>query len=107
MRLPLTALALILLAGRTVAAQTASSPWDDYQIIMYQEQTPLRWEGLRALGVTAGKVIGLRNEADAGRIARDVAPLLQAKMPWYVENIATDLYAAYHRWTPEHPNEVN
>ena len=107
MRLPLTALALILLAGRTVAAQTASSPWDDYQIIIYQEQTPLRWEGLRALGVTAGKVIGLRNEADAGRIARDVAPLLQAKMPWYVENIATDLYAAYHRWTLEHPNEVN
>ena len=107
MRLRLAALALALLAGRTVAAQAPPSPWDDYQIIMYQEQTPLRWQGLRALGVTAGKVIGLRAETDADRIARDVAPLLQAKMPWYVENIATDFYAAYHRWTAEHPNDVN
>jgi hypothetical protein len=28
-------------------------------------------------------------------------------MPWYVENLATDFYAAYHYWTPEHPNDVN
>jgi hypothetical protein len=89
------------------AAAPARSPWDDYQIIMYQEQTPQRWEGLRALGVTAGMVIGLRTATDAGRIATSIAPLMQAQMPWYVENIATDFYSAYHRWTPEHPDEVN
>jgi hypothetical protein len=94
--------------GSNARAETPQSPWDDYQIIMYQEQTPQRWEGLRALGVTAGKVIGSRAEVfDASAVSRAIEPLLQAKMPWYVENIATDFYAAYHRWTPEHPNDVN
>lgn len=105
----------VLLAGLAPGMTTVNawadappSPWDDYQIIMYQEQTPRRWEGLRALGVTAGKVIGSRAEVfDAGAITRAIEPLLQAKMPWYVENIATDFYSAYHRWTPEHPNDVN
>jgi hypothetical protein len=100
------ALSLFLLASCMTRA-AAQPPWDDYQIIMYQEQTPRRLEGLRELGVTAGKVIGLRTATDADRIATAIAPLREAKMPWYVENIATDFYAAYHRWTPEHPEEVN
>ncbi len=101
------ALLLALVTPCAARAAAPPSPWDDYQIIMYQEQTPRRWEGLQALGVTAGMVIGERAAADAGRIATAIAPLLQAKMPWYVENIATDFYSAYHRWTPEHPDAVN
>ncbi len=30
---------------------------------------------------------------------------MAAGLPWYVENIATDFYSAYHRWDPAHePN---
>ena len=82
--------------------------WDDYQIIMYAHQTPRRYAGLRALGATAGLVVGSRESAvDPADIAATTASLRQAELPWYVENIATDFYAAYHRWTPEHPNDVN
>ena len=35
----------------------ASDPWSDYQIIMWQSQSPHAYEALRKLGVTAGAVL--------------------------------------------------
>src|SRR5690606_20840357 len=32
-----------------------------------------------------------------------VGPLLGADLRWYVENIATDFFSAYHRWHPDRP----
>jgi Beta-galactosidase len=54
--------------------------------------------------VTAGAAFGVRDElpppAIAAELARRVAPLRAAGLGVYVENIATDFYAAYHRWQP-------
>ena len=56
---------------------------------MWQDQAASRLPGLRALGVTGFK----RFPGDPPGPAT----------PFYVENIATDFYSAYHRWTPDRP----
>jgi hypothetical protein len=52
-------------------------------------------------------VFGFRGPVDAARIPTLLAAAQQAGMRIYLENIATDFYAAYHRWTPEHPAAPN
>ncbi len=74
----------LALAG-SARAQTTVRPWPDYQVFMWigdnaykrPEKLPLFWRRLREMGVTAGMVHG----------AADPAPLVDAKMPYYVENI--------------------
>src|SRR5208283_2395019 len=39
----------------------------------------------------------------AAELDRRVTPLRAAGLLPYVENIATDFYAAYHRWRPDRP----
>ena len=77
--------------------------WPDYQIILWQDQSPSRWAGLARLGVTAGRIFGTRGTVDPTKIPHEVAPFRALKLRWYIENIATDFYAAYHRWHPDHP----
>ena len=104
----LAAAASIVLCGLTVPAaaqldETAPGGWSFYPIIVWQDQTPERAAGLRRLGVTAGRVFGVRGPLSRERAARLAAPMLAAGWRFYVENIATDFYAAYHRWRPDHP----
>jgi Beta-galactosidase len=104
-------------AGRTPAgmpdqrrdAETASfivpppdGPWWDYQIIMWQSQTAAAFAALAKIGVSAGLV---QADRDAPRhvAARAIDPIVQNNLRFYVENIATDFYSAYHRWEPGHP----
>jgi hypothetical protein len=77
--------------------------WPDYQIIIWQQQTPARLAGLSRLGITAGKVFGERDEIDTGKIRDAAEPFVAHDLRWFVENIATDFYSAYHRWRPDHP----
>jgi hypothetical protein len=77
--------------------------WRDYPVIMWQKRTPAQWTALRTLGVTAGKVQGRREDDPGGPDMAQLAPLLDADLGFYVENIATDFYSAYHRWSPDHP----
>jgi hypothetical protein len=75
-----------------------SDPWSDYHIIMWQPQTAAQYAALAKIGVDAGMAIW---RADGTRdLARIVAPFREARIGWYVENIATDFYSAYHRWAP-------
>jgi len=95
----------LLLGGATreAAAGFIARPaagWSDYEAIIWQPGTAARAAGLRALGFSAGEVIADRSGDNAAGTARLMAPLLQNDMRWYVENIATDFYAAYHRWQP-------
>ncbi len=79
----LCALALLTTALR--AAEPVTRPWDEYRTIMwigdtaYQkpDKLPLFFQRLREMGINTGMVTG---DADA-------QPLLDAKMPFYVENI--------------------
>ena len=80
--------ALSLLLVFTTPALPAA--WPDYQIIEWQPGTPAELATLKRIGVTTGMVFD----------PKDAGPLKQARLRYYVENIATDLYSAYHRWSP-------
>jgi hypothetical protein len=81
-------------------ASPSDHPWSDYQIIMWQQHTRAGYAALKRLGVTAGMVLPwqLNNTT-----ADPTAPLLDNDMRWYVENIATDFYSTYHRWSGDRP----
>lgn len=83
------------------SARPAEQGWQNYQIILWQGQSPARYAGLRRLGITAGMVLGRRGTVDRAAVARQVAPLVETDLRYFVENIATDFYAPYHRWTPD------
>jgi glycosyl hydrolase family 42 (putative beta-galactosidase) len=94
--------------GHSSAAQIGSASrsdpsWSDYQIIIWQPQTPARLAGLARLGVTAGTIFGERGSLDLAKVGREAEPFLASHLRWYVENIATDFYAAYHHWQPDRP----
>jgi hypothetical protein len=94
-----------LLTALLVAASVSpvkAEAWPDYQIIEWQRRDPAQLATLQRLGVTAAAVTADR-DGTGTPLAVQTPPLLQAGLRWYVENIATDFYAAYHRWTPGKP----
>jgi Beta-galactosidase len=96
-------LASIMVAAAPAASKIAGKPWRQFQIIMWQQKTQQQYEALRALGVTAAKVQADRNGETLASAARNAAPIISAGLRIFVENIATDFYSAYHRWTPDKP----
>lgn len=85
------ALALLLPVGTALAA-----PFDTYELIMWQERTPAQLEGLKQLGFTGTKLRATGGIIDPAELAAHVA----SGLPWFLENVATDFYAPYHRYTP-------
>jgi hypothetical protein len=98
-------LACVLTVGAALAQQPATpQAWRDYEIILWQPTPAGSMAALHRLGVGAGMILGQRDAPlDASAVAQAVAPLRAAGLGFYVENIATDFYAAYHRWRPGHP----
>lgn len=101
---------ILLLAALILAAEPArAGGWDCYQVILWHTEgaTQAQLATARRLGVTAGKLFGEREpmpDADlAAELRRRAAPLRAAGLAFYVENVATDFYAAYHRWRPDRP----
>jgi len=93
------------LCASVVAILLGASPalaWNDYPIIEWQPRTAAQWQTLKQLGVTAGMVTANR-DGTGTPVERQSAPLRAAGLTWYIENIATDFYSAYHRWFPDHP----
>ena len=75
--------------------------WADWRTIMWAGQNEAQLKALRSLGITVNKVMASRNtELTEEYAAKAMAPLLAADIAPYIENIATDFYAAYHRWVP-------
>ena len=83
-------------------ASPAYAAWDSFEIIEWQPRTAARLETLRHLGVTAVAVIADR-DGGGTPLARQTAAPREAGLRWYIENIATDFYASYHRYTPGRP----
>jgi len=90
------AAALLALACLAAAPAAADERWDEYQLIMWQDQPASALPGLQRLGFTGTKLIGNGGRIDAQALAERRA----SGLPYYLENIATDLYASYHRYTP-------
>ena len=91
-------LALILIGPLTHA--DAAGAWTDYQIIMWQGPSEAGAATLARIGVTAGAVHG---QGDQDERAEEMKPLLDNGLGFFVENIATDFYSAYHRWSGDRP----
>jgi hypothetical protein len=94
-------------ADGTFIARPAAG-WNDYRILMWHNQDAVRTAALPGLGVQGGKILGIRDPVvDPAEFRRRFALQLGLDQRWFVENIATDLYSAYHMWTPEQPAQVN
>jgi hypothetical protein len=91
--------ALLLLACLAAVPAAADERWDEYQLIMWQDQPAAALPGLARLGFTATKLIGNGGRIDPQALAERRA----SGLPYYLENIATDWYASYHRYTPGQP----
>ena len=85
----------LLVAWLGVAPHIAWAGWDRYELIIWQDQTPERLAALKEAGFTAAKLNG-NGGVDPAAVAKHRASGLQ----FYIENIATDYYAPYHRYTP-------
>ena len=94
--------AFLAFAFPAVAETALAHPWPDYQIIEWQKRDPAQLATLKRIGVTAAAVIADRDGMGTP-LSVETAPLLKAGLHWYIENIATDFYSAYHRWTPGKP----
>jgi hypothetical protein len=81
------------------AAPGWAGAFDSYQVIMWQERTPAQVEGLARLGFTGTKLRATGGQIDPAELAHH----RQSGLPWYLENIATDFYSPYHRYTPGKP----
>ena len=102
-RLVLALLAASVLATAAAARDDAGAAWPNYEIIMYQDLPAAAYAGLPRLGYSATKIIGQRESFEPERARQGTAPFRAAGLGWYVENIATDFYSAYHRWRPNLP----
>ena len=83
---------------------TAHAAWDQFEIVQWQSRNSARLEALRKLGVTAVSVVANRDGTGRPLAQSTVAPHA-AGLRWYIENIATDFYSPYHKYTPG--KEVN
>ena len=94
----LAALVSLLAASACLAAD-----WPDYRAIVWHPQKPGSCAALKEAGIDAGAVIAEDRDEPAKGIEQRVAPLRDCGLSWYVENIATDFYSAYHRFAPGKP----
>ena len=92
----------LLLLAALIGAAAPAHAWDQFQIIEWQARNEAQLVTLKRLGITAATVIAKRD--DSGTPAeQQYASMLAAGLRWYIENIATDYYSAYHRWFPGRP----
>jgi len=75
--------------------------WWDYQVLMWQDQQSDGYRSLVSAGVSGGRLIAKDRplSLDSGPESR----MLANNLRWYEENIATDFYASYHRWSAGKP----
>ncbi len=92
----------VIFALTLISAQTAQASWDSFEIIQWQQRDAAQMRTLRRVGVTAAAVIANRDGTGKPLDQQTRAPHA-AGLRWYIENIATDFYASYHRYTPGRP----
>jgi hypothetical protein len=89
--------------SKSFATVPADDPWSDYQIIIWQGETPAGYAGLKELGVTAAMLETNHRDQSSVYSPGDLERLVDADMRCYLENIATDFYSPYHKWYDDRP----
>jgi len=92
----------LVLACVLLLTSPAHAAWDSFEIIEWQPRNKAQWKTLYGLGVTAGAVVADR-DGTGTPLDQQTAVLRNAGLRWYIENIGTDFYASYHRYTPGRP----
>src|SRR5580658_337740 len=92
--------ALIILVLTCVLTPSAHAAWDQFEIIQWQKRDKAQLEMLRGLGVTGTMVMADRGDGIGTPLEQQTPLPHAAGLRWYIENIATDFYASYHRYTP-------
>jgi hypothetical protein len=82
-------------ASASFIARPPDSKWWDYMIIMWQDGSAEHFTRLEKIGVNAGKSSEHSDQLPEA--------LLKDNLRWYVENMATDFYSAYHIYRPDRP----
>lgn len=91
-------------ADRSALASSSSrDAWSDYHAIVWHPPKPRSCLVLREFGIDSAALIAENRDFPAQGIERKIAPLRECGLGYYVENIATDFYSAYHRWWPGRP----
>lgn len=96
----LAALFAPLLAGLGAPACLAAD-WPDFRAIVWQTQKSESCAALKAAGIDAVAYIAGDRDRPAEGLEQRTAWLKSCGLSWYVENIATDFYSAYHRYFPD------
>lgn len=99
----LAALAAVGLITGTAGAASLAEAWPNYEIFMWQRQSPVAYASLPRLGYSAAVTFGQRGAVDPDAARAATVPLRAAGLRWYVENVATDFYSPYHRWVANQP----
>lgn len=99
----LASLARPAAAHATTAEPAPDNAWREYEVIAWQSRDEAAYAAMRRAGITAGVVIANRNDAAPAPLAPRIAPFRAAGLRWLIENIATDFYASYHRFTAGKP----
>jgi hypothetical protein len=92
-------LILLALVSSALISPAGAAPFDQFEVIMWQDQTPTEPAGLAKLGFTGTRVTGSGGVIDPAKLAAVRA----GGLPWYVENIVTDFLSPYHRYVPGKP----
>src|SRR5262245_55264535 len=95
--------AAALLLWAVSAGAAPRDAWPDYRAIVWHPQKAGSCAALKEAGIDAGAVIPENRDEPARGLEQRIAPLRDCGLSWYVENIATDFYSAYHRYTPGKP----
>ncbi len=92
-------LAIALGATPAFSAPAVAAPFGEFEVIMWQDHSPSEMAGLSRLSFTGVKLMGTGGRVDPSKLAAEQA----SGLPWYLENIATDFFSPYHRYTPGKP----
>lgn len=82
-------------AKRDFIGRPENTDWWDYIILMWNRYSARDVATLKTMGINAGQIVG-NNQPPPPFLADN-------DLRWYAENIATDFYAAYHRYFPDRP----
>jgi len=85
------------------ASASSAADWPEFRAIVWQPQKPASCAALKGAGIDAVAYIAEDRDRPGEGLAQRIAPLEECGLSWYVENIATDFYSAYHRYTPDKP----
>ncbi len=92
-----------MLLGTAGPVRAASARWDRFTVILWQDDLPpAALRALPGIGITGARVFGQRTrQVDVAALAAGLDRVRRAGLDPMVENVATDFYAAYHRWQPD------